>query len=420
MQLQPFTARRRERTWAPTADAIPLLARSARQLARISASRISSPEVSDCLEKYRYATAVEQASKLLRGELLVVLIDGHGLRAIDIARETGERPGDISQMYAVAKTFPRAVRPSDAPYNHLLLATRMLRKFPRLAMTPGEALEKIRVAGLTQHRDVTRHFSILERGLADVAARQLPDLRPAKRELNQAHHCRFQELLPVFLDGSIQIMAIDPPYVYGNSTYGSRSARSLDCDSDDAVSAIGLVTNLLRDWQSKLAPGGVVLLWQPWQPLLREISDAIESFRWSVVGPVIWDKGRPQPGNFVSPYSVQGEMLWVLHRPGDTLMNHDGSSRGMILQFPPVSSPSLASSQAHAYEKPESLCESLIRKHSRPGDLVFDACGCTGAMSAAAIITVRQWVYAESNAENFALGKKRIADCLEKRTASAS
>ena len=421
MRRQPVTARRRrKRTWAPTADAIPSLARSAQQLARNSASRISLPQVGECLEKYRYATAVEQASKLIRGELLVELIDGHGLRAIDIARVTGERPGDISQMYAVAKAFPRGGRPSDAPYNHLLLATRMVRKFPQLRMTPTAALEKIRRAGLTQHRDVTRHFSVLERGLVVPNARQLPDLRHRGHWLYGAHHCRFQELWSAFPDRSIQILAIDPPYVYGDSTYGSRSARSLVCDSNDAISAIGLVTDLLRDWQPKLTTGGVVLLWQPWQHLLPEISHAIEVYRWSVVGPVIWDKGRPQPGNFVSPYSVQGEMLWVLHRPGDTLLNHDGSSREMILRFAPVSFPSLASAQAHAYEKPERLCESLIRKHSRPGDLVFDACGCTGTMSIAAISGGRRWVYAESNLENFALGEKRIAARLAEVAAAAS
>jgi DNA modification methylase len=414
MSTQSVAHPRRRRTWAPTADTVPALARSARQLARVSASRIALPQVKECLAKYRYATAVEQASKLIRGDLLVVLIDGHGLRAIDIARETGERPGDISQMYSVGKTFPRETRPNDAPYNHLLLATRMLRKFPSLGMTPAAALGEIRRVRLTQHRDVTRYFSMLECGVKAAPARQLPDLRNTNHSLNRAHHCRFQELLPALPNGSVQILGIDPPYVYGDSTYRSRSARSLACDSGDATSAIGVVTDLLRDWQPKLAPGGVVLLWQPWQNLSPEISHAIDLYRWVVHGPVIWDKGRPQPGNFTSPYSTQGEMLWVLHRPGDTPINYDGSSREMILRFAPVSFPGHASVQSHAFEKPQNLCESLIRKHSRPGDLVFDACGCTGALTVAAINSGRCWVYAESNAENFALGAKRIAACLAK------
>jgi DNA modification methylase len=287
-------------------------------------------------------------------------------------------------------------------------------------MTPTMALEKIQRAGLTQHRDVTRHFSMLEQSTMGRLVRQLPDLRPAGHWINRAHDCRFQQLLPKIPDRSIQILAIDPPYVYGDATYGSRSARSLTCDCDDAESAIGLAIDLLRDWQPKLAPGGVVLLWQPWQTLLAEIAEAIHAHRWSVVGPVIWDKGRPQPGNFVSPYSVQGEMLWVLHRPGDALLNHDGSSRETILRFAPVSFPGLAVSQAHAYEKPQELCAMLVHKHSNPGDLIADFCGCTGAMTAAAITSGRRWLYVESNPENFALGEQRIAACLGELTASAS
>ncbi len=65
--------------------------------------------------------------------------------------------------------------------------------------------------------------------------------------------------------------------------------------------------------------------------------------------------------------------------------------------------------QAHAFEKPVELCEMLVRKQSRPRDLVFDACGCTGAMSLAAINCGRGWIYAESNRENFELGATRIA-----------
>jgi DNA modification methylase len=411
---------RRKRTWAPTINAVPLLARSAQQLARVSASRIATPAATEVLAKYRYAMALERACKLIRGDLLVLLLDGHGLRAIDIARQTGERPGDISEMYAVARTFPRECRPDDAAYNHLLLATRMVQKFPALKMSPAGALAEIQRSGLTQHRDVTRHFSMLERAATANTIRHLPDLRPVGHLINRAHHCQFESLLPSFNDRAIQILSIDPPYVYGDQTYGSRSARSLTCDGDDAASAVGLVVNLLRDWEPKLAPGGVVLLWQPWQALSPKISEAIAMYEWGVTGPVVRDKGRPQPGNFVSPYSPQGELLWILHRRGDTLLNHDGSSREMILRVPPVSWPTIAHAQLHAYQKPLELCEMLIRKDSHPGDLVFDACGCTGAMSIAAINCGRSWVYAESNQENFNIGKRQIAEKLAENSYAMS
>jgi hypothetical protein len=118
-------------------------------------------------------------------------------------------------MYSVAKTFPREDRPADAAYNHLLLATRMVRKFSSLRMMAPEALAIIQRAGLTQHRDVTRHFSMLECTVVSRKIGQLPDLRASEHLLNRAHHRRFQDLLPAFPDHSIQVLAIDPPYVYG-------------------------------------------------------------------------------------------------------------------------------------------------------------------------------------------------------------
>lgn len=215
------------------------------------------------------------------------------------------------------------------------------------------------------------------------------------------------------------LLSIDPPYVYGDETYRSRSARSRACDNDDPAAAVALVIDLLRDWQPKPAPSGLVLLWQPWQNLLRPIDDAIGANGWQVEGPVIWDKGRPQPGRFDSPYSVQGEMLWLLHRPGVPLQNHDSSSREMILGFPPVSFPSLADTQGHCFEKPVALTECLVRKHTRPGDLVFDPCGCMAGMSVAAIRHGRRWIYAESHRENYQIGASRIAEELARMTPAA-
>ena len=93
--------------------------------------------------------------------------------------------------------------------------------------------------------------------------------------------------------------------------------------------------------------------------------------------------------------------------------------REMILRFPPVSFPSLADGQDHCFEKPLPVCVRLVLKPSRPGDVVFDAGGCTGPMSVAAIRHGRRWVYAESNAENYHIGAARTAEELARLTAIA-
>lgn len=367
-------------------------------------------------------TAVEHACKLLRADLLARLVDEDGLRPIDIARATGLRQADLSEMYATATTFPSDARPEGVPYNVLLLATRMIRKFPQLRIRPATVLGEIRRLGFSQHRDVSRHFAQLAR--AAEMRRALPAPRASSDGITDSlHHACFQDLLHRVPDGSVKIIHCDPPYVYQNTksgAYSSRSTRSQHCDNATSEAAVGLVIDLLRDWQPKLAPGGVLLLWQASGPLHREIQDSIERYDWKLTGPIIWDKSRPQPGDLGAPYSRQTEMLWVLSRPCDDLVNHDGSSRSDILRFAPVSFPAIAHEQNHCFEKPAKLCAFLVAKHSHPGELVLDLCGCTGSMTLAAIDGGREWMYVESNAENFRLGTGRIAERLAGGRAKAS
>jgi hypothetical protein len=237
--------RGRKRMWVPNPHGVQLLGRSARQLARSSASKLSQPSAVRCLRRLKALMAAERVCKLMIADHVVELIDGHGLRAIDIARETGWRPSDISQMHRTATAFPPAQRPNDVPYNHLLLATRMVRKFPILGMTAAQALAEICSAGLSQHRDVTRHFATLAREAAPRLM-ALPAEPQAHEPFDRTYHSRFQDLRGVFPDRSIQILHVDPVYVYARGLYGSRSARSLECDNADRESAIATVIDLLR------------------------------------------------------------------------------------------------------------------------------------------------------------------------------
>lgn len=389
-----------------------LLGRGAKVLARRSERRLAAAGVRKSIERLRTLLEEERACKLRQGDVLIELIDRHHLRAIDIARQTRQRPNDLSQMYRTCRMFPPRVRRKDVPYNCYFLAMRMVRKFKGLQLKPLQVLAEIRRLGFSQHRDVTAHFSALSRQEENERAARLADIVAPARPFNHAYHARFQTLLSIFPDKSIKVLHIDPPYVYPKrheGRYTGASARRKTCDNSAAVDAISLVTDLLRDWQPKLRAGGAVLLWQPSGPLTGQIAAAIDRYRWALERVVIWDKGRAQAGDFGSAYSTQTEWLWVLKRPGDRLLNHDASPRGDILRFAPVSTPTLAGEQEHAFEKPVQLCRFLVGKHSHERELVFDACACTGSMSIAAIEMNRQWVYAESNPINYEHGAARIA-----------
>lgn len=407
--------RRKPRVWATSPNAIQLLGDNARRMANNAAARLSDRIVAKGIGRLKGLLQQERSCKLSQGDLLVELIDRRGLRPIDIARQTRQRPNDLSQMYHTCRLFPRSQRRRNVPYNAYFMAMRVVRKFDTLPLTPDHVLAEILRQKFTQHRHVTAFFSAKMRAWESGRAPAMATIGSSGQLFNRAYHVRFQSLRNVFPDGSIKVLHIDPPYIYPHRTdgrYAGGSASQRGCDNDTAAESIALVTDLLRDWQPKLAAGGVLLLWQAAGPLVRPVSDLIEQHRWAVERVVIWDKGRPQAGDFASPYAPQSEWLWVLKRPGERLMNHDNSPRGDILRFTPVSVPHLAGSQRHAFEKPVELCQFLIGKHSNPGELIFDACGCTASMSIAAIQSGRQWVYAESHLANYRLGVERVSHCV--------
>lgn len=80
----------------------------------------------------------------------------------------------------------------------------------------------------------------------------------------------------------------------------------------------------------------------------------------------------------------------------------------------------LADAQEHGFEKPVERCKFLIGKHIFEGEKVVDLCGCTGAMSLAAVEMNRQWVYVESNVANYQIGANRLAKRLRREHAEAS
>lgn len=403
---------RKSRVWAATPAEMVLLGRGAKRMAKRSASTLAAPTVKKTMMRLRELLRAERLCKLRQGDVLVQLIDHHQLRAIDIARQTKQRPNDLSQMYLTCRMFPPRMRRRDVPYNLYFMAMRMVRKFKHLQLQPMDVLTEIQERGFTQHRDVTAHFSAKARQVENKRAVRLAELMTPEQPFNRAYRAKLQALLNVFPEQSIKLLHVDPPYVYpsrGDGRYAGGSARSQNCDSASADESIALVIDLLRDWQPKLKPGGVLLLWQAAGLTPRLIVDAIDQHHWFLERVVVWDKGRAQAGDFASPYAPQSEWLLVLKRPGDRLLNHDNSPRGDIIRFAPVSVPHLAGTQQHAFEKPLELCKYLIQKHTHERELVFDACGCTASMSVAAIETNRQWVYAESNAANYGIGASRIS-----------
>lgn len=402
--------KRRGRTWAPSMEGVGKLKRSAKKLADSASGILARPEVAKSVERLRRLMGEEEKRRMAQADVIVVLIDRHGLRAIDLGRQLSIGPQLMTNMYRTARAFPKDKRPKGVRYNHMYLAALMTRKYKALNMTPLEALAELQRSKLTQHRDVGAHFG----DLARAALKPKPDIeRAAPTGMILG---RFQDHLAEFADGSIKLLVVDPPFWYprrAREGYDAKGATSIESDNADGTDAVQTAVDVLACWQSKLAPGGTLLLWQATQMLHPDIFRAMWDNGWGY-DRLVWDKSRPQPGNLDSAFSVQTEDLYVLYRRGETPKNHDGSARTNILRFAALSRPRSQTAQLHGFEKPVEMMKHLVGKLTFPGELVVELCGCTAPTTLAAVEMGRRWAYVESNTKNFELGRQRIDAALQR------
>ena len=73
----------------------------------------------------------------------------------------------------------------------------------------------------------------------------------------------------------------------------------------------------------------------------------------------------------------------------------------------------------HIFQKPAALMEFLIKHHSFAGDLVVEPFGCSGSGCIAASKLNRQWVYVESNLNNYLWGSQRVMKAIAEQSVQA-
>lgn len=408
---------------APFPRPVALLKPGARRMAAKSANRLSNPTIAREVEKLGKLIRTERDGKLRQGDLLTILIDRHELRPVDLARFLPCRANHLSEMYWVAKTFPPELRKPEVPYTHYWMAMRTVRKFRQLKLSPSSVLAEIGRHGFTQHRDVTRHFAERFRHQQNRKALAQSALDVVAGSFDRCYHAPFQTLQNVFRPASLKLIWADPPYSnyrrVADGRYAGGSATRMGCDNEAADDAISVTVDLLRNWGPKMRSGGVLLLWQAAGPLRAPIANAVDAFGWELEATIIWDKGNLAPGNFERPYSTQTEWCWVLKRSGDRLVNHDNSSRADVVRFDPAFRTAGLETHDHCFEKPDLLCRHFLSKHTFEGEQVFEPFGCTGSMCAAASMANRRWVYAESHAQNFAIGSARLNSLTRSMSKSA-
>lgn len=409
-----------------------ILASAATPVARTFSQSLGdfSERVKQRIAEVRRLFNEEREKQFEIADAILGLVEDCGCKLSFLAEHLDRSESTLSSYIQTAREYGKDTRqPGVAFFRHQQVAVAARRVEQRVKRTTGKEFRFDRRAALTlvvEHKAKKNEKIVtILRNEARKLALPVPDLTPLALVggggvLNTAHHGDYRDVL-TDLAGKIppvDLVHLDPPYCgykHGPGSGASPAAAGLsNCDNDTEESAVQVTCDAFALAEKMLAKNGAVLLWQPANALRHRIGKAIEDAGLVPDMCVVWNKSRGQPGYPESPFTQHCEFAYLLHRKGEHASNHDGSDRKNIITFAPVHFDRADMEDRHAYQKPYSLCEFLIRKLTPEGGVVADLFGCSGEFCCAAHQLGRQWIYCESNASNFEFGVRRIADATRR------
>ena len=198
----------------------------------------------------------------------------------------------------------------------------------------------------------------------------------------------FMDDLPV---GSVDLILTDPPYCISKKTGFTdvvngveRFAVSMDFGQWDHVE-INL-DDMANVFYKSLRRGGTAIVWYDlWK--IGKVKDAMDAAGFKMIRQIIWQKTNPVPLNMRATYlSNSREMAVVAVKVGKPTFNSKYDSG--IYEYP---IPRHKGKRQHPTQKPLSLFEDLVKKHSNQGDLVVDPFLGAGTTGVAAIRNFRNF-----------------------------
>lgn len=402
-----------------------------------------TPESTAAIKELERLFQIEADNNFAIGDQLNLLRDKHGYSIASVAKHFGKSAHRLSEIAQTAKAFSKSLRKKKSndkqpiPFAQFENARKGAQRFK----TPlAEALDLVVKGGVIEHLNGDRR--VFEKGFTDRSASTMAfqhqrkakgnaDGRKAAPKLiakagqivDRCHHDDIRNIIPTLPPSGIKIAWLDPPYgQYRKSATGGYTlddcahGRRNQCDGNTEAEAISVVVDSLGLLPPFMAEGGVALLWQAAAHLRISILEAIDKNGWDVPFPIFWRKTHMQLGRLDAPWMNSCEICWMLWRKGDKPLRHDGSGKSNFIDD---GDPNVVAMKTvnydkkgenrHVFEKPLTLCERFILKHSYEGELLLDAFGCSGSFCIAAHRTNRHWIYVEKNAENFAYGSDEIA-----------
>ncbi len=364
------------------------------------------------------------------GDLCIDLIDNYGLSLREIGDAVGYTKARISHFHLTARAFPVEKR-KGYTFQDSLTARQIHVRMPRLDMSLYKIRDEISKLDNKTARAVRSHFvnylmnkeiNSTNSNTAAIAAHGI---------INNVYNEDWRNVINKLPDNSIKMVIADPPFGFyqkeGDGRYISyrnqTSGLRYDCDFQTSQDALSVTLPLFKSCKSKMAKDGVLLLFQPGgKPDNIQVLNEAYEHNWECVSSLTWQKSKYSAGSATNPYHVCTEKILVFIKNEDVFKKHQiGTPTSDVLYYPNKLQGMTSKMDAgkvdyydyHIFQKPEELMELLIKYHSYPNDLIFEPFGCSGSACISAINTNRNWVYVESNTNNFNWGKKRIAQKLK-------
>jgi DNA modification methylase len=357
------------------------------------------------------------------GDVCIDLLENNKISPGQIAQYTSYSKTRISHFHLTCRTFPKNHR-EGYTFQDSLTARQIFKCLPRLNMTPEQIRDEVVLIRNKTARNVKEHFVgiLTQKEMKQHMEREAIGMPDDQGLLNHCHHADWRQIVPQLPDQSVQLFLCDPPYastIGYLSKLGDTSVLRTDCDCGSTEQETLAVTlPLFELCHRKMAPDGMLLLFQAGGiPDRIEVLQKAHECGWEALNALTWNKGHLSVGNFTKPYLICSERILVFGLKGSKPKKfQDGLPHSDILNYSTDTQRATKRMHAgrmeykdyHMFQKPPELMEFLVQHHSFPGDLVVEPFGCSGACVIAAARLNRQWVYIESNKNNFTWGSQRV------------
>jgi DNA modification methylase/predicted metal-dependent hydrolase len=381
------------------------------------------------LESLRVNLDAAETSLWECGRIINELKDDYGYTTSELAAMFTQKRNRLDELAKTARTFPEGKRqPSLSFYGHEVARISAVRAAKGVQKHCGEAIappyakalelaaKQKATSGKHDRRDLIKALLTVERQKREPQRRaQVLKLSQANRKLvDTMHHKSCMEVLPSVAKASVRVVHLDPPYANYEKTsdgklYKSSASVALDCDNDDRASAIKVTIDAMRLAVPLLVTNGVILLWQAARRLPTPIALAIDELGLMDWPFLLWDKGHAQLGSASHGVMYSTEVCYVLTRKGEEPI---GLHCEQVIRCSREYQAATNYEIVHLMQKSSTVNEDILRRFTDEEDTIVDAFGCSASMCIAAQKMKRRWIYTESNAKNFALGRRNMESLL--------